>query len=791
MPQEYQPESESTRLQERLSRLSEACVRITESLDLETVLQHVLDSARSLTDARYGAITTHDESGEVVEFLTSGLDTAERDGLWTIPQALRVFEYLSTLPETLRVRDLSAHMRSVGITDFSLPVPAQSFLCMPMHNRGLRVGIFYLAEKNDGPEFTSGDEETLVMFASQAALVIANARRYQDEQRARTDLETLVNTTPVGVAVFDAKTMAVTSINREARRIVSELHEPDGSEEELLGSLTVRRADGRRIELDQLSLPEALSAGETIRAEEMVLEAPDGASVTTLINASPILSAEGEVETYVVTFQDMTPLKDLERLRAEFLAMVSHELRAPLTSIKGAVDILLEALSNLDISETIQLHRLIRDQTESMRELIGNLLDVARIETGTLPVALQPMEASVLLEQARSTFARGEARHNLVIDLPSNLPLVMADRRRVVQVLVNLLTNAARYSPESSPIRLTAERERLHVAFSVIDEGRGVAAEDLPGLFRTFIRPNDPEERQRRESGGAGMRLAICKGIVESHGGRIWAESEGLGRGARFTFTIPAMEESLSALEDRATIDPAQEGRKERILAADDDPEDLRYVRQQLARAGYTPIVASGAEDALRLVEAEKPDLVLLDLMLPGTDGLRLMQSIQEIADVPVIFLSAYGRHEVIAQAFDMGAADYVTKPFSPTELIARVKAALRRGPLSRMGAPRQPYVSGDLTLNYAERRVTVAGSLAPLTPTEYRILFELSVNAGTVLTHEDLLHRVWGPQNPSDARLVRGAVKRLRSKLGDDADNPRYIHTERGFGYRMDKGWE
>ena len=167
----------------------------------------------------------------------------------------------------------------------------------------------------------------------------------------------------------------------------------------------------------------------------------------------------------------------------------------------------------------------------------------------------------------------------------------------------------------------------------------------------------------------------------------------------------------------------------------------------------------------------------------------EVMQRILEIADVPVIFLSAYGRHEVIAQAFDMGAADYVTKPFSPTELVARVKAALRRGASPRRAVPQEPYVSGDLTVNYAERRVTVADRPVHLTATEYRILFELSANAGAVLTHEELLARVWGPQNLGDVRLVRGVVKRLRGKLGDDAGNPRYIYTEIGMGYRMAKG--
>ena len=221
----------------------------------------------------------------------------------------------------------------------------------------------------------------------------------------------------------------------------------------------------------------------------------------------------------------------------------------------------------------------------------------------------------------------------------------------------------------------------------------------------------------------------------------------------------------------------------------DDDPQTLRYVRDALSEAGYAPVVTADPEEVFRLMEEEEPSLVVLDLVLPGVDGIELMRGIREAKDVPVIFLSVYGQDEVVARAFDMGAADYVVKPFSPTELAARIRAALRRRTVPELVEPSEPYVLGDLTIDYAERRVTVAGRPVELTDIEYRMLAELSVSAGRVLTNVQLLQRVWGLDKTGGSGPVRNIIKRLRGKLGDDAGNPTYIFNEPRVGYRMPEG--
>ena len=541
--------------------------------------------------------------------------------------------------------------------------------------------------------------------------------------------------------------------------------------------ITCRRADGREVSLGEFPLARQLVSAETVRAEEMVLSVPDGRSVRTLINFTPIRAEGAGIGSVVVTMQDLAPLDELERMRAEFLGMVSHELREPLTSIKGSAVTLLEESAELDPAETREFSRIIVEQANHMRGLIGDLLDAGRIDAGTLSVAAEPSEVAGLVDRARTTFLSGGGRHAVRIDLPPELPRVMADRRRIVQVLNNLFSNAARHSPESSPIRVSAVRDGAHVAVAVADEGRGVAPELVPHLFRKHAGAGEGGTL------GYGLGLAICKGLVEAHGGRIRAESAGTGQGTTFTFTMPVAEETGREAAGAApgpAAPPREEPEPARILVDDDDPQTLRFVRDALSAAGYAPLVTGDPEQLSRLIRAEKPRLVLLDLMLPGADGIELMQQVPELSDLPIIFISGYGRDETIARALEAGADDYIVKPFSPIELVARVRAALRRH------EEPEPFVLGELAIHYGQRRVSVAGRSVALTATEYELLRVLSLHAGRVTAYDTLLRQVWSGRNHGNANLVRIFVRNLRRKLGDSAAHPAWIFNERGVGYRM-----
>ncbi|MDE2667741.1 MAG: response regulator [Acidobacteriota bacterium] len=783
MPNPDTLKRENEALRDCISKLSAASLRISASLNLATVLREAAESACELTGARYGVIATIDESGKIQDVVTAGFTPEEERRLMDWPNGVRLFEHFRDLPGPVRLRDLPDYVQSLGFS--SKLVPSKTFQGTPMYHQGVNFGNFLLCGKEGSGEFTSEDEQVLVLFASQVAAAIANARTHRAEQQARADLEALVETSPVGVVVFGARTGHPLRVNREARRIVEGPHPSGKSPEQLLKAITYRRADGREIALNEFPLEQELSAATAVRAEEIVLEVPDGRSVRTLINATPIHSADREVESLVVTMQDLAPLEELERSRAEFLSLVSHELRAPLTSIKGSTATVLGASPPLVPSEMRQFFHIIDQQADHMRGLVSDLLDAGRIETGTLSVAPEPAEVANLVELARNTFQSGGGKHTILVDLPPNLPPVLADRRRIVQVLNNLFSNASRYAPAPSPIRVGAMRHGVYVAISISDEGKGVPQDLLPYLFRKHTRVGAGD--QERGIRGLGLGLAICKGLVEAHGGRIRAESDGKGQGTRFTFTIPVAEQtghSVARGSVRGASRSLRKGKEpRRVLVVDDDPQTLRYVRDALTEAGYSPLVTGDPREVSDLVKTKKPHLVLLDLMLPGTDGVELMERLPELGDLPVIFISGYARDETIAKALESGAADYIVKPFSPTELIARVQAALRR-----LVQPPEPFQLGDLAVHYEQHRVTLAGHPVELTATEYELLRVLSVNAGRVTTYDSLLRQVWSGKDTGDSQSVRAYVKRLRHKLGDDAANPEYIFNVRQVGYRMPK---
>jgi DNA-binding response OmpR family regulator len=222
------------------------------------------------------------------------------------------------------------------------------------------------------------------------------------------------------------------------------------------------------------------------------------------------------------------------------------------------------------------------------------------------------------------------------------------------------------------------------------------------------------------------------------------------------------------------------------ILVVDDEPRMRRFMRMNLDLEGYRVIEAENGFDAVNRVREDLPDLVLLDVMMPEMDGFEALRFIRETSNVPVIMLTVKGDEEDRVKGLELGADDYVTKPFSPRELASRIKAVLRRSEMPTPAEESIIQVDDRLKIDFNRRQVIVDGKEVKLRPTEYRLLYHLVNNAGWTLPHETLLAKVWGHEYQDETHYLRLYITYLRQKIEEDPANPKYILTERGLGYRF-----
>lgn len=223
------------------------------------------------------------------------------------------------------------------------------------------------------------------------------------------------------------------------------------------------------------------------------------------------------------------------------------------------------------------------------------------------------------------------------------------------------------------------------------------------------------------------------------------------------------------------------------VLIVEDDPDVLHMIQEILEQKGFHVFTAADGESAIGAVGKINPAVVLLDLMLPGMDGFEVCERIRKFSEVPIIIVSAKVEDEDKVKGLESGADDYLTKPFSASELVARIRAALRRPTLKKEGA-QTTYRVEDLVIDFARRRVTVGGRVIPVTTIEYKLISHLALNAGRVVPADELLETIWGKDAAGNYHLLQVNVARLRVKLGEEKGNRKYIRTEHGTGYLMVK---
>ncbi len=387
---------------------------------------------------------------------------------------------------------------------------------------------------------------------------------------------------------------------------------------------------------------------------------------------SPVLTEVGEFLGVVTMLRDITREVEAERARSELVFDVSHELRAPLTAIRGYSEMLLRRTSGRLGEQQENFLRIIQRNSDRLVALVNDLLDISRVVSSQLELELRPVQLEMIVRDVADMIQPqcDQKGLHLAVHIEPNVGSVLGDKDRLTQVVANLASNACRHTPKGGHVTFTLSCSEDAVQLDVTDTGPGIAPEDQVKIFQRYYRMDMPTLFEVR---GTGLELPIAKMLVEMHGGRLWVESK-LGRGSVFTFVLPlhteAVNETLSDAVERPKAGST-------ILVVEDDVDTLQLIALQLRQEGFDVLTASRGEEGLHLARTPGVALITLDIMLPditGMDVLRRLKADRETAKIPVIVVSVLQPGTSVEGA---GAADHVTKPFALEKLMESIRRTL------------------------------------------------------------------------------------------------------------------
>ena len=488
----------------------------------------------------------------------------------------------------------------------------------------------------------------------------------------------------------------------------------------------------------------------------------------------------------------------------------SHELRTPLTLI---ISPLTELLQDTNLTEKARTSlQLMHKNTLRLSLLVNQLMDFRKTESGTMQLRVAEGNFSLFLQEIVLAFSELTRLRGITLEFnsPATEITIWYDRLLMEKVMFNLISNAVKHTPCGGWIKISesieeTENQKL-LKVVVADSGKGIPKDKLEAIFTPFYQVAD--ETETGPSTGIGLHLTL--GIIELHKGRIWAESE-LGHGSFFIFTLPmnnvyTKKEIIQEYKDSEDIsryleineveDKETENREDNktatILVVDDNKDIRSYIRSSLENIYYV-IEAVDGEEAFDLAIENMPTLILSDIMMPRLDGIQLCRKLKQdlrTGHIPVILLTARTTITQIEEGLNIGADDYVTKPFSPSELVARVDAVYRRVALAQVRDSnnfKEEIVSGDFSLNLRSHTLTRRGVPIELTQVEFQVMEYFFSNPGAALDRTDILKHVWGEAYFGEEKIVDVNIRRLRMKIEEEPSTPRHIVTVWGLGYK----WE
>jgi DNA-binding response OmpR family regulator len=480
---------------------------------------------------------------------------------------------------------------------------------------------------------------------------------------------------------------------------------------------------------------------------------------------------------------------DQLRQASEVLPVISHELRSPVAAIKGFITTLISNHRYWNASECEAFLENVNESVDQLSRIVENVLEMGRLEK-EIQLYRRPTRLASLVQRVLQDFSFHPTRCEFIHNVPVDLPMIAIDPLRIERVLRNLIENSVKFSPQGGRIRVFARLEE-RIEIGVEDQGIGISPEHLPHIFERFYQAGQPETRKE----GIGLGLYIARELIHAHGGQMWATSQ-LGEGTTLYFalpldgSVPAPKNNLAAIGHTTTTPNNLPGRgypkgeRPTILIVEDDQLMLQLLDKSLTAQGFKIVSTSFGNEAIGLVQIEKPDLVLLDLILPDVDGLIVCEQVRQFSNVPIIIITRRKTEPCKLRALALGADDYLIKPFSNQELLARLRAVLRRAQAFPKKETPKRLKFGDLEIDRVRCEVRTPHGVVRLTPTEHSLLCHLASNAGHVLTHQQLLTKVWGYECDQQTQYLWVNISRLRKKIEPDPDQPYYILTEPGVGY-------
>lgn len=515
----------------RLIAAYEAALAVASEVTPEAVLQRIVDVARLVASAKYGALGVADENGRMIQFITSGMSRDERDAIGPMPQGHGMLGELIRARKPILVDDLSADSRSSGFPAHHPPM--KTFLGVPLLLGNRAMGNLYLTDRTDGQPFTERDLAAVQILASHAAASIDRSFLYGKLREQRDRLRTILDSLPAGVVIVANPDAAIQFSNAAFVDLALGPSHPPGVLPTYQRDFSLHRADGLDLQVDELPSVRALR-GESVHNMQLLLKRSNGTSLPVSVQAAPLLDQQTGVMDAVLVIQDVTQLRQAEQLKDDFLSLISHEFRTPLTAIHGGAHLLADAEGSLDPKTRRELLGDVVTESDRLDRMLKNLLTLASAMAGRLTVETEPVLLAPLARHVAAEVAARSPRHELMVAMPSDVPAVEGDPSLLSQVLRNLYENAVKYSPAGGTITTSAYAADGRVRLEVADEGLGIAKEHLAHVFERFNRAGaDPTVR------GMGLGLYLSQFLITAQGGEIGVDSPGPGKGTIFSVTLP------------------------------------------------------------------------------------------------------------------------------------------------------------------------------------------------------------------------------------------------------------